>query len=166
MTTFSLWKLLLFHNINCQVVAFLFTVIRTQFVMILEQSQHICHAEKVEIAVRLFFYNYWPIIHTEVLCLGCQRPQCFSCSKIYLTALLWMQFTYYNFYVVFGRYATASARSDGMFLLCGGRDTSGMVWLTLCWTFELFLIIHVFQLNFYSKMKEGWHSGILPTLIF
>lgn len=43
----ALWKLLLFHKINCQVVAFLFTVIRTQFVMILEQSQHICHAEKV-----------------------------------------------------------------------------------------------------------------------
>lgn len=26
------------------------------------------------------------------------------------------------------RYATASARSDGMFLLCGGRDASGAVW--------------------------------------
>lgn len=25
------------------------------------------------------------------------------------------------------RYATASARSDGMFLLCGGRDASGTV---------------------------------------
>lgn len=25
------------------------------------------------------------------------------------------------------RYATASARSDGMFLLCGGRDASGAV---------------------------------------
>ena len=25
------------------------------------------------------------------------------------------------------RYATASARSDGMLLLCGGRDASGMV---------------------------------------
>lgn len=27
------------------------------------------------------------------------------------------------------RYATASARRDGMFLLCGGRDASGTVWL-------------------------------------
>lgn len=27
----------------------------------------------------------------------------------------------------FCRYATASARSDGMFLLCGGRDSAGAV---------------------------------------
>lgn len=34
------------------------------------------------------------------------------------------------FYITTCRYATASARSDGMFLLCGGRDTSG----TVCFT--------------------------------
>ncbi|KAF5775876.1 putative protein-serine/threonine phosphatase [Helianthus annuus] len=28
-------------------------------------------------------------------------------------------------------YATAGARSDGMFLLCGGRDTSGVVGLSV-----------------------------------
>lgn len=34
------------------------------------------------------------------------------------------------------RYATASARSDGMFLLCGGRDASGTVWLIFSWIYK------------------------------
>lgn len=42
-------------------------------------------------------------------------------SSLYLFLLL-------IFYINLYRYGTGSARSDGMFLLCGGRDTSGTVW--------------------------------------
>ena len=31
------------------------------------------------------------------------------------------------FHFLLGRYATASARSDGLLLLCGGRDASSVV---------------------------------------
>lgn len=35
------------------------------------------------------------------------------------------EFSYFDFS---HRYASGSARSDGMFLLCGGRDTLGVVY--------------------------------------
>lgn len=44
--------------------------------------------------------------------------------------------------MLFHRYATASARSDGMLLLCGGRDSSGMVQTAL---FFSFVIIYAFM---------------------
>ena len=38
-----------------------------------------------------------------------------------------MQLSYFQSVLNHYRYGTASARSDGMLLLCGGRDASGTV---------------------------------------
>lgn len=56
-------------------------------------------------------------------------------SFAFFVQILWKQFSFSKFYEFqssfdssdINRYATASARSDGLLLLCGGRDANSVV---------------------------------------
>lgn len=69
-------------------------------------------------------------------------------SFAFFVQIMWNQFSslkYYEFQPLFDtsdttRYATASARSDGLLLLCGGRDANSVVSKTIvvAWHLTLF----------------------------
>jgi len=68
-------------------------------------------------------------VYTEMGLLSCLRL-----AVLPLNEKLWISpfiSTKCCLFFITYRYATASARSDGMVLLCGGRDSSGAVWSSL-----------------------------------
>lgn len=128
----------------------------------------------------IFFFNrkkssFWCLgfrYCSETICMAEAKPRRWSAICKNVSLLLWITFQSYYFHNLCSkysyylyclyRYATASARSDGMFLLCGGRDSSGAVWAILI-KYVIWLN-HNCLLHFWEKMGYSFFFGWFEML--